>query len=71
MNTHGMLLTIIIVFAIAAAGGLIMAGVRVLRQRNPPAWLAMAHGLLAGAELTLCCCSPRSPSASRPSRYGR
>jgi hypothetical protein len=53
MNTHGMLLTIIILFAIAAAGGLIMAGVRVLRQRNPPAWLAMAHGLLAGAGLTL------------------
>ena len=53
MNTHGMLLTTIILFAIAAAGGLIMAGVRVLRQRNPSAWLAMAHGLLAGAGLTL------------------
>lgn len=53
MSTHGILLVVIILFAIAAAGGLIMAGVRAFGARNPPAWLALAHGLLAGAGLTL------------------
>ena len=43
----------IALFASAAAGGLIMAGIRVRGGRNPPAWLAMMHGLLAGAGLTL------------------
>lgn len=40
-------------FAVAAAGGLIMAGIRVSAGHNPPAWLAMLHGMLAGAGLTL------------------
>ena len=40
-------------FAIAALGGLLMAGIRFFGKRNPPPWLAMAHGLLAGAGLTL------------------
>ncbi|MEO7149010.1 MAG: hypothetical protein ABIY40_03630 [Rhodanobacteraceae bacterium] len=30
-----------------------MAGARVFADRNPPAWLAMLHGLMAGAGLTL------------------
>jgi glucose uptake protein GlcU len=30
-----------------------MAGVRATGDRNPPAWLAMLHGLLAAAGLTL------------------
>jgi hypothetical protein len=45
--------TSIVLFAIAAAGGLVMAGMRISGDRNPPAWLAMLHGLLAAAGLTL------------------
>jgi ABC-type transport system involved in cytochrome c biogenesis permease subunit len=41
------------VFVVAALGGLAMAGIRLFGQRNPPVWLTMAHGLLAGAGLTL------------------
>ena len=37
-----------------AAGGLLMALIRFGRQgSNPPAWLAMLHGFLAAAGLTL------------------
>ncbi len=53
MTIHNILWVSIILFAIAAAGGLVMAGIRVSADRNPPAWLAMLHGLLAGAGLTL------------------
>jgi hypothetical protein len=53
ISIQGMLLICITLFAIAAAGGLVMAGVRAFGQRNPPAWLALLHGLLAGAGLTL------------------
>ena len=37
----------------AAAGGLVMAGIRLGANRNPPIWLAYAHGLLAAGGLTL------------------
>lgn len=53
ISIQDMLLICITLFAIAAAGGLVMAGVRAFAQRNPPAWLALLHGLLAGAGLTL------------------
>lgn len=53
ITIHSMLLICITLFAIAAAGGLVMAGVRAFTERNPPAWLALVHGLLAGAGLTL------------------
>ena len=53
MTIHNILWASIILFAIAAGGGLVMAGIRVSADRNPPAWLAMLHGLLAGAGLTL------------------
>lgn len=53
ISIQGMLYICITLFAIAAAGGLVMAGVRAFGQRNPPAWLALLHGLLAGAGLTL------------------
>src|SRR5690606_5320860 len=33
-------------FTLAALGGLVMAGIRFGGHRNPPAWLAMVHGLL-------------------------
>jgi len=53
MNAYTMLWTAIVLFALAAAGGLVLAGVRVFVGRNPPASLALLHGLLAGAGLTL------------------
>ena len=39
--------------AIAAVGGLIMAGIRFSGDRQPPPALAMLHGFLAGAAITL------------------
>jgi len=38
---------------IGAGGGLVIAGVRWSGQPHPPAWLAMLHGLLGAAALTL------------------
>lgn len=38
---------------IAALGGLAMAGIRFAGKPQPPAWLAMLHGFLAGAAVTL------------------
>lgn len=48
-----MLQTSTLLFLLAALGGLVMAGIRFAGKRNPPAWLAMAHGLLAASGLTL------------------
>jgi hypothetical protein len=42
-----------VLLAIAAAGGLVMAGIRFAGNRQPPAALAMLHGFLAAAALTL------------------
>ena len=53
MNSMMMLQAATALFLLAAVGGLGMAGIRFAGNRNPPAWLAMAHGLLAGAGLTL------------------
>ena len=53
MSIQVLLWTAVVLFAIAAAGGLTMAGVRTFSNSNPPAWLAMLHGLLAAAGLTL------------------
>lgn len=40
-------------FILAALGGLVMAGIRFGGGRNPPVLIPYAHGLLAGAGLTL------------------
>ena len=40
-------------FAIAALGGLLMAAIRLRGADRPPSSIAMLHGLLAGAGLTL------------------
>jgi len=45
--------TACVLLAITAVGGLVMAGMRFAGKPHPPAWLAMLHGLLAGAALTL------------------
>jgi uncharacterized membrane protein HdeD (DUF308 family) len=48
-----MLQTATLLFALAALGGIVMAGIRFGGKHNPPAWLAMLHGLLAASGLTL------------------
>ncbi|KRA82113.1 hypothetical protein ASD78_02285 [Lysobacter sp. Root667] len=48
-----MLQTATILLAITALGGLLMAIIRFTTKQNPPAWLAMLHGLLAASGLTL------------------
>lgn len=63
-----MLQTATILLAITALGGLLMAGIRFGRKHNPPAWLAMLHGLLAASGLTLLayavCTMPVPPMAT-------
>jgi hypothetical protein len=39
--------------AVSAAGGLTMAAIRFSGKPTPPAWLAMLHGFLSAAALTL------------------
>src|SRR5262245_31874239 len=48
-----MMKTALVLLTIAALGGVVMAITRLARNTNPPSWLAMLHGLLAGAALTL------------------
>jgi hypothetical protein len=53
MDAIPMLKAAVALFAIAATGGLVMAGIRLLGRHNPPAWLSMLHGQLAAAGVTL------------------
>lgn len=53
MNPLTMMETAAVLFALAAVGGLAMALIRFRGADRPPSWLAMAHGLLAAAGLTL------------------
>lgn len=53
MDTTAMLQTSAILLLLTAAGGVAMAVRRLAQKLNPPDWLAMAHGLLAAAGLTL------------------
>lgn len=53
MNAATMIDTSALLFVVAALGGLAMAIIRFSRNQNPPTWLAMLHGLLAAAGLTL------------------
>jgi len=48
-----MLQTATVLFVLTALGGLLMAAIRFKTKENPPAWLAMLHGLLAASSLTL------------------
>ena len=45
--------TATVLLAIAALGGLVMAGIRFSGDRQPPITLAMLHGFLAAAAVTL------------------
>lgn len=40
-------------FGMGAVGGLLMAGIRLKGDPRPPSWIAMLHGVLAAAGLTL------------------
>jgi hypothetical protein len=53
MEPAQILLTASVLRAVAAAGGLVMAGIRFMGNRSPPAALAMLHGFLAAAAVTL------------------
>ena len=53
MEPASILITSTVLLAIAAAGGLVMAGIRFMGDRPPPASLAMLHGFLAAAAVTL------------------
>ena len=52
-NANAMVQTALVLLALAAAGGLLMAGMRFTGADRPPSWLAMGHGLLAASGLTL------------------
>ena len=43
--------TAAILFALAALGGLTMAGIRISGIPRPPTWLALGHGLIAASGL--------------------
>ena len=53
MEVMTLLQTSCALFLLAALGGLAMAGIRFSGNRNPPVWLAMAHGGLAVAGVAL------------------
>lgn len=53
MNAMMMLWVAIVLLLVAAVGGLVMAGIRFSKNANPPAWLAMVHGFVAGSAATL------------------
>ena len=53
MDATLMLRTAASLFVLTALGGLAMAGIRFVGQRNPPVWLSMGHGFAAGAGATL------------------
>lgn len=53
METQLMIRTAIVLLALTGAGGLLMAGIRFSGAPRPPSSIAMLHGLLASAGLTL------------------
>jgi hypothetical protein len=53
MNAISMIRAATVLLTIGALGGMLMALIRFLRSQNPPSWLAMLHGFLAAAGITL------------------
>lgn len=53
MDGMSMLRASVILLALTASGGLLMAFIRFSKTVNPPPWISMLHGLLAAAGLTL------------------
>ncbi|WP_395407567.1 hypothetical protein ACHMW6_13290 [Pseudoduganella sp. UC29_106] len=44
-----------VLLGLAALGGLLMVLIRLGKKTNPPHWLAMVHGFIAAAGVTLLC----------------
>jgi hypothetical protein len=53
MDPKTLIETAVGLLALTAVGGIVMAGMRFAGADRPPSWLAMLHGLLAAAGLTL------------------
>ena len=53
MDTQTILFSACVLLGLAAAGGVVMALIRVGAKSNPPHWIAMLHGFIAAAGLTL------------------
>jgi hypothetical protein len=53
MDVQTMLRTAVILLAVTALGGLLMAGMRFSGRPHPPTFITMVHGLLAASGLTL------------------
>lgn len=53
MEPNLILQTSAILLAVAAIGGAAMAAIRFSGKPHPPTWLAMLHGFIAAAALTL------------------
>lgn len=53
MDAQLMLRTAIVLLAVTALGGLVMAAIRFAGRPHPPSAVAMLHGLLAAGGLTL------------------
>jgi hypothetical protein len=53
MEPNSSLQVATVLLGVGAAGGLVMAGIRLKGADRPPSWLAMLHGVLAAAALTL------------------
>ena len=53
MDVQTMLRTAVVLLAITALGGLLMAGIRFSGRPHPPTLITMVHGLLAASGLTL------------------
>lgn len=53
MDVQTMLRTAIVLLAVTALGGLLMAGMRFSGRPHPPTFITMVHGLLAASGVTL------------------
>ncbi|HEY0823086.1 MAG TPA: hypothetical protein VGD76_04800 [Ramlibacter sp.] len=53
MDAQTMLRTAVVLLAVTALGGLLMAGMRFSGRPHPPTFITMVHGLLAASGLTL------------------
>lgn len=53
MDSQTILFVACVLFGVAAAGGIVMALIRVGKKANPPHWIAMLHGFIAAAGITL------------------
>jgi hypothetical protein len=53
MDIAHMLQVAATLLGLAALGGLLMLFIRFGQAKNPPTWLAMGHGMLAAAGITL------------------